>query len=129
MAYDGILVVALWIIGAALIVIPAGDAVQPGSVLFQAFLWLLAWAYFALCWRRGGQTLGMRTWKIRLVSNSGAVSWQQTFVRYATAWISAFALGAGFLWAFTNPDRLTWHDIASGTRLVVDQGFSNRPTS
>lgn len=106
-------------LGGALVIVPAGDAVQPGSRLFQLYLWLLAWSYFAVCWRRG-QTVGMRAWRIRMISEKGDASWLQTLVRYAVAWVSALSLGAGFLWAYANPDRATWHDIASGTRLVVD---------
>lgn len=118
-AYDSLLVGAIWMLGGALVIVPAGDAVQPGSRLFQLYLWLLAWSYFAVCWRRG-QTVGMRAWRIRLISKTGDAGWLQTLVRYAVAWVSALSLGAGFLWAYANTDRATWHDIASGTRLVVD---------
>jgi len=34
------------------------------------------------------------------------------------AQLSLLAAGLGFWWAWIDPDRLTWHDRASGTRLL-----------
>lgn len=98
-SYDGLIVVAVWMLGTAVVVVVRGQAVGPESGVFQLFLWLLAWPYFAVCWIHGGQTLGMRAWKIHLEPARGRLRWSGTLVRYATAWISALVLGAGFLWS------------------------------
>lgn len=81
--------------------------------------WLVAGAYAVLSWRRGGQTLGMRPWRLRVVDAAGGIATTQALSRrYAVATLSLLAAGAGFWWAWLDRDRLTWHDRASGTRLV-----------
>lgn len=98
--------------------------IEPFS-LAQWLLWLTCWAvaglYATVSWRRGGQTLGMRPWRIRLVNvvdPAAAPSWRAVWIRYLVGTVSLLAVGLGFLWALVDRDRLTWHDRASGTRLV-----------
>ena len=123
MVYDGFIVLAIWMLGAGVVVaLLGGHAVEPASALFQIYLWLLAWLYFAVCWTRGGKTLGMRAWNIHLRGLDGPVRLPSTLIRYTVAWISALALGLGFLWSLLRSDRATWHDLASHTRLVVHSG-------
>jgi len=40
-------------------------------------------------------------------------------IRVAGAYLSALALGLGYLWILLDPDRLSWHDRLSSTRLVI----------
>ena len=92
------------------------------SVL-QWLLWLACWlvtgAYATASWRRGGQTLGMRPWRLKLVACDGDVpTWRALWLRYAVGLLSLLAGGLGFWWAWWDRDRLAWHDRASGTRLV-----------
>ncbi|HID45781.1 MAG TPA: RDD family protein [Chromatiaceae bacterium] len=71
-------------------------------------------------WTHGGQTLGMRAWRIMLFSSDGrSPRLKQAIIRYAVAIISLAALGLGFLWILIDPRKRAWHDIASGTRLVL----------
>lgn len=96
--------------------------IEPFS-LTQWLLWLACWAvaglYATVSWRRGGQTLGMRPWRIRLVGSDGtAPSWRAVWIRYAVGTASLLLAGLGFFWAWIDCDRLTWHDRASNTRLV-----------
>ena len=73
-----------------------------------------------MSWTRGGQTLGMRAWRCRLVAADGEpVGWGQTVARFAAALVSWAALGLGFWWALADPERRTWHDRWSGTRIVL----------
>lgn len=54
----------------------------------QAWLFLVIGAYFIFFWRRSGQTLAMKTWRIKLVSAGGMpVSLGQASLRYALAWL------------------------------------------
>lgn len=81
--------------------------------------WLLAGLYATLSWRRGGQTLGMRPWRLRLVAlDGGRPGWGALWLRYAVGTTSLLLAGLGFWWAWLDRDRLTWHDRASGTRLL-----------
>src|SRR5690606_28174362 len=96
--------------------------IEPFS-LTQWLLWLACWGiaglYATVSWRRGGQTLGMRPWRIRLVSDDGAApSWRALWLRYLVGTASLLLAGLGFIWAWIDRDRLTWHDRASGTRPV-----------
>lgn len=95
----------------------------PAFSLLAWLLWLACWTvaglYATASWRRGGQTLGMRPWRLRLVTATGAApAWAQLWVRYAVGTVSLLLGGLGFWWAWFDPDRLAWHDRASGTRLV-----------
>jgi uncharacterized RDD family membrane protein YckC len=88
--------------------------------LLQAYLLLLAAGYFIPQWVRGGQTLPMKTWHIRLVNRDGnAISWRQALVRYIAAVVSWLLLGAGYLWAALDKDRQFLHDRLAGTCLVM----------
>lgn len=96
--------------------------IEPFSLL-QWLLWLCCWlvtgAYAVTSWRRGGQTLAMRAWRLRLVDAAGGIpSWRQLGLRYAVGTVSLALAGLGFWWAWVDRERLTWHDRASGTRLV-----------
>ncbi|QDH71002.1 RDD family protein [Marilutibacter alkalisoli] len=86
-------------------------------------LWLACWGvaglYATISWRRGGQTLGMRPWRLRVVAADGSrPDMRALWLRYAVGSLSLLAAGLGFWWAWLDRDRLTWHDRASGTRLV-----------
>ncbi len=120
MIYDGLLLVALWMIAAALVILPTGQEVEPGATIFQLYLLVVAWIYLALCWRLGGQTLGMKAWRIRLVGNRRPISWGTTVVRFVVALASLLCFGLGFVWVLFHPRSATWHDLASNTFLVVE---------
>lgn len=86
-------------------------------------LWLACWivtgAYAVLSWGRGGQTLGMRPWRLHVVDARGQRPMRRALaVRYVAGSASLLAGGLGFWWAWLDRDRLTWHDRASGTRVV-----------
>jgi uncharacterized RDD family membrane protein YckC len=62
----------------------------------------------------------MRAWRLRLFGEDGeAVGWRAAVVRVAAAYLSTFALGLGYLWLLIDPDKRTWHDRLSRTRLVI----------
>lgn len=94
----------------------------PGSVaarLMTVVYFAMAFGFFGWFWTHGGQTLGMRAWKIRVVTfNYQPINWQQAFFRYVAAVMSWLCLGVGFLAAWLDPERLTWHDRFSRTRLI-----------
>lgn len=81
--------------------------------------WLLSGLYAVASWRRGGQTLGMRPWKVMVVGGDGQPATRKAlWRRFAWGGLSLLLFGAGFWWALIDRQRLTWHDRASGTRLV-----------
>ncbi|KAF0814048.1 hypothetical protein IGB42_01728 [Andreprevotia sp. IGB-42] len=109
------------------------------------FAWLMAvsFFYFAWCWRRGGQTLAMKTWRVRILAVNGQpVSLRAAAIRFFAAfacwfpliplWMLArrdpqwipyawFSFGlflAPFFWAFADREKQLLHDRLAGTRLV-----------
>ena len=96
--------------------------VKPGDAyffLFQVYIFLISYLFYAWFWIRSGQTLGMRTWKVKVVTNDGSnLNWGNSLIRYLVAILSLLALGLGFFWSLWDKQKRTWHDIASGTRLI-----------
>jgi uncharacterized RDD family membrane protein YckC len=78
--------------------------------------WLLAGAYFVVSWKRGGQTMGMRPWRLRVVcANGRPPSLRALWLRYAAATLTPVV---GLLWAFFDADRRALYDLAAGTSFV-----------
>jgi uncharacterized RDD family membrane protein YckC len=119
LVYDTLLLIGLWFF-ATLAALPfsGGEPLGPHP-LYRAWLLLVAYGFFAGFWTHGGQTLGMRAWRIRVTDvNGGAVTWPRATLRFLAALVSGLALGLGFLWALVDREGRTWHDRWSDTRLV-----------
>lgn len=117
MLYDGIAVLMLQYFAAFVPVLVAGGALTSGNALFTAYLVLVAYGYFWLCWRRG-RTLGMQAWKLEIRTVEGErLSGADCALRFLAAAAAALPLGLGYLAALTNAERIAWHDRVSGTRL------------
>lgn len=86
---------------------------------FQGYLFLVIGVYFVASWRRGGQTLAMKTWKLRLTGADGArVTLRQALLRYVCAWPCLLLGGIGVLYAPFDRERQFLHDRLAGTRIV-----------
>jgi uncharacterized RDD family membrane protein YckC len=110
--------------------------------LLVAGTWTFTGAYFVLSWSRGGQTLGMRPWRLKVVAPDGALATRAALARrYAVAtvpaiagvelvalwpgiermlpfWIGGGIAAAGLLWSLVDRDGAALHDRLSGTRFV-----------
>jgi uncharacterized RDD family membrane protein YckC len=118
--YDLFPVLAIWmIVTFAVTGVRGMRAVPPYSIWFELLLLACAFAYFGLSWRRGGQTLGMRAWRIAVVdAHGGAVGWGRWLLRFAVMLVSLAAGLLGVLWGFFEPKRRMWHDLAARTRVI-----------
>ena len=124
MAYDTLLLLSVLLLATAIIVIPlgmtTGEGQISGNVIYRLYLLLLIIGYFIWPWLRGGQTVGMRSWHVRLVSMDGErVALKQVLIRLLAALLSWLAMGLGFFWVLVDPAKLAWHDRLSNTRLIM----------
>ena len=108
----------------------------------QGWLFVVLGVYFVWFWTHGGQTLAMKTWRIRLSEVNGSlVATPRAIIRYLLCWIVVLptlallaALGIGGwpavavlaaalvippFWASVDRDRQFIHDRLLGTRLIA----------
>jgi uncharacterized RDD family membrane protein YckC len=120
MVYELLLVTAVVFV-ASFVVLPfVGDLKTPWQRhLFQVWILLVVFVYFAAFWLRSGQTLAMKTWRIHLVDlEGGRISLRQAAGRFVLALLGLMLGGAGFLWALFDRDLQFLHDRLMGTRLM-----------
>ncbi|HVY63299.1 MAG TPA: RDD family protein [Gammaproteobacteria bacterium] len=96
-----------------------GRAIPPGTVWFELALAAVAMLFFGWFWTHGGQTLGMRAWRIRVIrADGGALRWTQAALRFWAAVLALLPLGLGLWWGAFDAQRRGWHDRWTGTRVV-----------
>lgn len=118
--YDLLLMIALWFIAVfALLPFTHGHAVDGSNPWFRLYLFVVPYLFFSWFWTRGGQTLGMRAWRLQLRSpDGGAISWPQAILRYVTAWVAWLSV-IGILWCLFDDRKRCWQDMASRSEVVV----------
>jgi uncharacterized RDD family membrane protein YckC len=118
-AYELLILAALLLVATFPFLSLAGDATSGiRRHLLQAWVIAVVGAYLVGFWSHGGQTLAMKTWRIRLeTAEGGRVGLPRAAGRYVLALVGVAALGVGFLWAFLDRDRQFLHDRLAGTRL------------
>lgn len=78
-------------------------------------------AFYCIFWLRNKQTLGMQSWRIQLETIDGSpLTLKHCIIRWLTGAVSLACAGLGFLWCLL-PKHQTWHDLLSGTRVVVHE--------
>lgn len=123
-AYDLVLLAGLLLLAAALVVVPWIELTQTdfprGAWWFRLYLLGVIGTYFGYFWMRGGQTLGMSAWRLRLLRDDGEpVRPADVLRRLLWASVALVPAGAGLLWILLDRDGLAWHDRLSRTRLVL----------
>jgi uncharacterized RDD family membrane protein YckC len=121
MLYEAILLFAIGFAASSLFFYASGGlgASGHGRTMLQLFLVAVFAAYFLWCWLRGGQTLAMKTWKIRLVApGHDRVPPLTALLRFVLA-LLAVPTGIALGWALFDRDRQFLHDRIAGTRLVM----------
>lgn len=115
--YDTLLIAGLCIAYTSIVVLARGmRGIAPETVWLPASFVAIAVGFYGWFWTHGGQTLGMRTWRIRLVRrDGGAVGWGRALSRCAAACLSFLPAGLGYWWCLIDRERLCWHDRLSGT--------------
>lgn len=116
MGYEAILLFAVGFFAAWLFFFASGARDATSGALrheLQGFILVVYAAYFLCCWLRGGQTLAMKAWRIRLVG----VSPKKALARFLLAAVF-IPTGVSIVWALFDRERQFLHDRLAGTRLV-----------
>ena len=118
--YDALLLLGLLFVFSLLLILARGGrAIAAGTFWYEASLVAVAFVFCGLSWTRGGQTVGMKAWQIRVVaSDAGSIDWPRAALRFFASWLSLLPAGAGYWWALVDRERCCWHDRLSRTRVV-----------
>ncbi len=125
MVYDGLLMLAVVLLAIGLTLpLSGGEAIglQPGAARTLLQVWVLGvvFAFFGGFWTHGGQTLGLKAWRMQVVGRDGGpLRWRDAALRFVWAIPSIGLAGLGLLWMVFDRERLAVHDRLSGTRLVL----------
>ena len=118
--YDALLLFAVLFFATALALpFNSGEAFAKDQIGFPLYLLFVAYLFYVWFWTHGGQTLGLKAWKLKVCTQEGAdITWIQATLRFLVAILSWLCLGAGFFWGLTSKSRHCWHDTFSKTRLI-----------
>ena len=89
------------------------------KIIVQIYYYLITQYFFVWFWVNNEGTLGMKTWKIKIVCEDGnKISYKEAIIRFNTAILSFIFFGLGFLISFLRKDKKCLHDFISKTVLV-----------
>jgi uncharacterized RDD family membrane protein YckC len=122
MVYDSFLLVALWFLATALLLpINGGQAFHSGQFFYPLYLLAVSFIFYGWFWTHGGQTLGLKAWKIKVLTlNQQPLDWKQAAIRFMAAILSWVIAGLGFFWILWDKNGYAWHDYLSKTALFFD---------
>ncbi|MDI1230256.1 MAG: RDD family protein [Methylobacter sp.] len=122
MFYDLLLLIAVLFVATALLLpLNSGQAFTAQQFLFPLYLLLVSFFFYAWFWTHGGQTLGLRAWKIKVLTlDRKPLTWKQALLRFSIAILSWGFLGLGVLWILIDKNQRSWHDHLSKTALFFD---------
>lgn len=91
-------------------------SVLEGNPLFMLYLVAVIFWFYAGFWVRGGQTIGMRSWRLKVQNSDGScISWKQAAIRFVSA---VFGLSnTGLL--LSGQQKLAWQDKAANCEVIV----------
>ena len=123
--YDGVLVAALLVVfTSGAVLLNHRTAVAPETAgawvyLYRAGLVLVVASYYILNWTRSGQTLGMRAWHLRAVTEAGApLTLRAAALRFVFGVLAWTPAALGVLWLYFDAEHLAIQDRLSRTRVV-----------
>lgn len=145
LVYDLLVAVAIvMVVGLVAQLATGGHLIDTGALVvipvwYRPLQALVLGGYFSVSWRYGGQTLGMRPWRVQLRSRlGGAASWRQVLLRLLVAasplgllwlaptlglrptlWGTLLAWALWFAPALFDPRRRALHDLLAGTQLQL----------
>lgn len=128
--YDWVLLIAVILVAVTLYTVAtnllfgenaAADLLKPlwAKLLYQLYLVSVGCLFYIWFWTHGGQTLGLKVWKLKIVDfNLQPVSTRKALLRLLLAVASCIPLGLGLVWQLFDRQKMTLYDRWSGTQLV-----------
>ena len=119
MFYDALLLFSVLLFATASALLVTKGSLDYHNPFFRTYLFLVCFLFYAWFWMHGGQTLGMRAWRLRVQRFDGSpITLWQVLLRFLAA-IPAWALlGLGYLWILVDKDKLALHDRFSESVIV-----------
>ena len=119
MFYDTLLLFSALMIATALALLVTQGTLNYHNPFFRTFLFLVCFSFYAWFWMHGGQTLGMRAWRLRLQRPDGQpVTLWQALLRFMAAIPSLALAGLGLFWMLVDRDKMAVHDRISESVIV-----------
>lgn len=118
-SYDLLILLALLMVGTWILMpFTGGEAIDAENRIYQLYLLGIGCGYYLFLWRYGGQTVGMRAWRLRLQTSTGLpLTWQIASKRLGWAIITLLPFGLGLWVALFHPYKQTLYDILAGTKV------------
>jgi uncharacterized RDD family membrane protein YckC len=122
--YDVFPVIGILIVTSGItLILRTGDEVQAHTWWFQVFIFCEIALYYIYFWKVGGQTIGMKAWKIHIKPNNENqqhLSWKQASTRFLVGIFSTALLGLGLFWKFFSKEDKSWMDLSSDSHTTYN---------
>ena len=123
--YDSLLMLGVWFLVGSLALrikfVFTGEVSSLHPVTGMSLVILSTWLYFAMFWIYGGKTLGMSSWKLRIVSQDGnRITFIQTTIRFLSNIITISLAGIPLFFRRINKNNRSLSDLLSKTSIISD---------
>ena len=119
--YDIFPLIGLFIVTSLIVaIIRKGDIVAQHTLWFDVLIFSEMILYYVYSWKLGGQTLGMRAWKIKIIPSDERLNltWLQALIRFIIGVASTLLLGMGLFWKLVSKNNQSWMDLASRSKTI-----------
>ena len=121
--YDSLLMLGVWfLVGSIALGIKflfTQEISSLNPIIGMSLVIFSTWLYFAMFWIYGGKTLGMSSWKLRIVSENGKpITLLQTVIRFLMNTLTLSLAGIPLLLRHLNKDKKSLSDYLSKAIIV-----------
>ena len=123
--YDSLLMLGVWFLVGSLALgvkfVLTGEVSSLNPITGMSLVILSTWLYFAMFWIYGGKTLGMSSWKLRIISQDGnQITLIQTIIRFLSNIITVSLAGIPLFLRRVNKNNRSLSDLLSKTSIISD---------
>jgi uncharacterized RDD family membrane protein YckC len=120
MIYDFFLLLSVLLLATALALLVTRGTLDYHHPMFRSYLFVVCFWFYAWFWTHGGQTLGMRAWRLRVQRlDGGPITLWQALLRFLSAIPSLAVFGIGYLWILVDKNHMALHDRISESVIVL----------